>query len=193
MNRLRTTLLASPAFFMAAGAFAAEENAVPQMDQTWYPNQLFWLAISFVLLYVMVAKLIVPSVSRVLDDRQNALQDAIREAETAKRTATAARSHGESEGQSARTKAAHLIAEVQAETARDTTLALAKVEHEVERKLEQAQVRIGNATDEALKTVREATVSLTATMVSQLLGSKISEKEVDFAVSSKIASKKSAA
>ena len=181
MKQFRYILLSSPLYALAWVA-NAEENAVPQMDQTWYPNQLFWLAVSFVLLYAIVSKNVAPRMARILGERETALHDAIREAEAAKNTAAATRSHAESEGASARNKAAEFIQKAHTENIREATNALAKLDQELERKLDQADIRIRQAKEDAMDSLRAATVDLTAAVAGQLLGRSLKPSDVEFAV-----------
>ena len=63
---------------------------MPQLDEAFYPSQLFWLAVTFALLYFVLAVVILPRIERIqsarkdatLGRRQNAEQAASR-AETA--------------------------------------------------------------------------------------------------------------
>lgn len=45
---------------------------MPQLDPTWYVSQLFWLAITFSVLYVVLAKLILPRLLGILGAREDA-------------------------------------------------------------------------------------------------------------------------
>lgn len=76
-------LSASPAF--------AEDAAMPQLDPTWFPSQLFWLAVSFVALYAIVSLFISPRVGGVLKAREQAINEAIALAEKLKKEAAGTR------------------------------------------------------------------------------------------------------
>jgi len=80
---------------MASAAHAAEEggNAFPQLDTSSFANQLAWLGVTFVALYLIVSKSIVPTVSEVLSARKDTIADAIAKAEAFKAHAEA--THGE--------------------------------------------------------------------------------------------------
>ncbi len=59
----------------AAQAFASDGGAgggggLPQMDASTYPGQIFWLAVSFALIYVVMAAISLPRVRETLDRRQ---------------------------------------------------------------------------------------------------------------------------
>ncbi|MCK5659600.1 MAG: ATPase [Alphaproteobacteria bacterium] len=43
----------------------------PQLDPSSYPSQLFWLAVTFVVMYVLLSKIALPRVAKVLEVRQS--------------------------------------------------------------------------------------------------------------------------
>lgn len=71
MKRWYSSPLISSFVFAAHAASAAEEGGIPQMDQTWYPNQLLWLAVSFCLLFLIVSRFIAPRISGILTTRES--------------------------------------------------------------------------------------------------------------------------
>lgn len=46
---------------------------MPQLDATTFPPQIFWLVISFVVLYLLMQRLALPQVGRVIESRQQRL------------------------------------------------------------------------------------------------------------------------
>lgn len=172
-------IVVSAGLFAAAPAFAA---GLPQLDNTWFSNQLLWLAVSFLALYAVISSFVAPTISKVLDTRAEQIAAAIRDAEEAKRMAETTRSSFESEGQSARTKAAELLAKVQGEISRDATEAMNKLGHDLSRKAEQADARIEDAKAKAFASMHTATVSLTKAMTEKLLGHSVSDATVEQSV-----------
>lgn len=154
---------------VAVSAATAGAASMPQLDPTWFPNQLFWLAISFLTLYIIVSRVIAPNVGSVLQARDAAITDAIAEAEEAKRAAESSRGTMATAGAGARAKAAEVLATAQAETSRDATAALAKLDHDLTRKTEQAQARIEDALLKAKSGLTAASDNLAAAMVEKLL------------------------
>lgn len=152
-------LLTSPAY----------AEGLPQMDATWFTNQLFWLAVSFVLLYIAVVRLIAPGVGGVLATRAQAIQAAINEAEAAKQAAAQTRGDFEAAGHSARAQSAELLARAQAEASRDAAEATAKLAHDLARKAEHADARIAQALSKAATQVDSAVEDLSRAMVAKLL------------------------
>src|SRR6266849_5060015 len=43
---------------------------MPQLDLSTFPSQIFWLAVFFVVLYLLMTKLAIPRIERVIDERR---------------------------------------------------------------------------------------------------------------------------
>ncbi len=48
---------------------------MPQFDPSTFAPQVFWLVVTFALLYVLMAKLALPKIGAVLDERQRRIDD----------------------------------------------------------------------------------------------------------------------
>lgn len=159
----------SVAGLVVAASQSAHASSLPQMDPTWFANQLLWLAISFGALYACVSLFIAPSIKTVLDTRENAINDAIREAERAKQAAESTRNDMGSSSQMARVKAAETMAKAQAENNAESAQAIAKLDHDLARRADQAAAVLEDSMKKAAAGVDEAAKSLAATMAAKLL------------------------
>lgn len=162
------------ALVFAGNAYAevaekAEKSPMPQMDTTWYGNQLLWLAVSFIALYIVVAKLITPSIASVLNTRESAINDAIRDAERARYEAESTRGNVESAGHGARQRSAEIMAKVQAENTSNAAAAMAKLDHELSRKADHAAALLDEAVKKANASVDTAAQDLAQAITARLL------------------------
>ena len=163
---------------LSALAPVAHAAGLPQLDHTWFANQILWLVVSFIVLYTIVSLFIAPTIAGILKTRESSIADAIREAERAKAEAELTRSGYEAGENSARTKAQELLAKVQAEISRNASDALTTLDHDLDRKAKQAEARIVDAQAKAAASMQQATSDLAAAMASKLLGRSVSKEEV---------------
>ena len=85
-----TAILHCSLWFLIPQAKAASGDAgpkLPQLDVQTYASQIFWLVVSFIVLYFLVAKVAMPRISEVLEERQERIEDDLDKAETLKKEA----------------------------------------------------------------------------------------------------------
>ena len=83
---------------------------MPQLDLTSFSSQLFWLIISFSLLYLFVSRYAVPEIGKVLRQRQDRIQSDLEQAEGLKEEAMYLKEEYEASLRETREKAGEAIA-----------------------------------------------------------------------------------
>ena len=68
-------------FFLIKEFFAAESGGMPQLNPEYWVSQIFWLTLTFGVLYVVLSKLILPKISANLELRKSQIQENIEAAE----------------------------------------------------------------------------------------------------------------
>ena len=68
-------------FFFLKEVFAAESGGMPQLNPEFWISQIFWLTLTFGILYIVLSKLILPKISANLESRKSQIQDNIEAAE----------------------------------------------------------------------------------------------------------------
>ena len=67
--------------FIIKEVFAAESGGMPQLNPEFWVSQIFWLKLTFGILYVILQKLILPKISANLELRKTQIQENIEAAE----------------------------------------------------------------------------------------------------------------
>ena len=68
-------------FFFLKEVFSAESGGMPQLNPEFWVSQIFWLTLTFGVLYVVLSKLILPKIGANLELRKSQIQENIEAAE----------------------------------------------------------------------------------------------------------------
>ena len=69
-------------FLFLVETFAAESGGMPQLNPEFWVSQIFWLTITFGILYIVLSKLILPKISNNLEIRKSQILENIEAAES---------------------------------------------------------------------------------------------------------------
>ena len=64
-------------FLFIKEVFAAESGGMPQLNPEFWISQIFWLTLTFGILYIVLSKLILPKISANLELRKSQIQENI--------------------------------------------------------------------------------------------------------------------
>jgi F-type H+-transporting ATPase subunit b len=68
-------------FLFSKEAFAAESGGMPQLNPEFWVSQIFWLTLTFGILYVVLSKMILPKISDNLESRKSQILENIEAAD----------------------------------------------------------------------------------------------------------------
>ena len=68
-------------FLVLKEAFAAESGGMPQLNPEFWISQIFWLTITFGILYIVLSKIILPKISANLEIRKSQIVENIEAAD----------------------------------------------------------------------------------------------------------------
>ena len=68
-------------FLFSKAAFAAASGGMPQLNPAFWISQIFWLTLTFGILYIILSKLILPKISDNLESRKSEILENIEAAE----------------------------------------------------------------------------------------------------------------
>ncbi len=155
---------------------------MPQFDPAVWSPQLVWMAITFIALYLLMAKVALPRVGEVLEEREQRINLSLRRAEELKHSAEEAVAEYEKTIADVRAQA---LEEVRA--AREQAAAEAAARHEelnarLAGELTAAEERIHQARSAAIAGLRDVAVTVAAAAVERLVGRKAEPGAVAAAV-----------
>lgn len=157
----------------ATGEVAHEgghEGVFPPFNSETFGSQLLWLALTFGLLYWLVAKKIAPRIGSILEVRRERIEADLAEAERARAETDAAIAAYEQALAEARAKAGAIAADTRAAVTKDVDARRVAAEAELSRRLAVAETDIAAIKTKALAEVDAIAVDTTEAIVAALIG-----------------------
>lgn len=155
---------------------------MPQLNIADFPPQLVWLAITFVILYFLMAKVVAPGISDVLESRQNRITSDLEEAKRLSEEAEKAKANYEEALAKARSEAHEIVSELKAQVAKEQEASKAELDAVLAKKAKAAEASIRDAKEAALGHVREIAADAAKSVVIRLVPLDITDKDVESAV-----------
>jgi len=145
---------------------------MPQLDISFYPPQLVWLAITFILLYFAMAKLALPKISAVLEERQDRIENDLTKAERFKNEAEEILATYEKTVADARSEALGIIKQASQEMAEESTKRHATLSASLAEKADAAEKQIAGAKSQAISNIASVAAEVTRDATAKLIGVK---------------------
>lgn len=155
----------------AAGHADAAGHAVglPQLDFGTYPSQIFWLIVAFLVLYWLMAKVALPRIAGVLEERADAVAADLDRAEELKRKAEEAEAAYKRSLAEARASAQAIAAETRAEIQKEIDAATAKADAEISARAAEGEKRIAEIRESTMESVTEVAGETAIAVVDRLM------------------------
>lgn len=168
-----------------AAEHAAESAGMPQLDFSTFPNQIFWLLITLVAIYLILSRVALPRIEAVLSERVGTITNDLAAAEELKQKAVEAEEAYNKALIDARAEAGRIVAEAKAEIQADLDKATAKADAEIAAKAAESEKAIAEIRKGAMEAI-EAVAKDTAKELVSAMGSKADAKTVTAAVSARL-------
>ncbi len=158
------------------------ETGFPPFESTYFLSQLLWLAISFVVLYLLLARVILPRIGGILEDRRDRIARDLDQAERLKQQSDDALAAYERALAEARSGAYAIAAEARDASKAEADARQAEIEAQLDAKLAEASTRIADIKGKALADVTDIATEAAEAVVQQLIGVKPTAAELKQAV-----------
>ena len=165
----------------------AEHNNFPPFDATTFASQLLWFAITFAILYYLMAKVALPRLGAIIEGRRDRIAADLDAAERLRgESEDAARAYEKALAQ-ARSKASAIAEEARMAAKAKVDAQRAETERALAEKLAAAETRIAEIKDRALSEVGAIAADASEAVVVSLIGAKASPEEVGSAIQAVLA------
>lgn len=154
----------------AAGHGEAKKSGLPQLDPSTYPSQIFWLLVSFVLLYTLMSRVALPRVTEVLDMRQTQRDNNLSRANLLQEDADKIRQTLEAAMASAQAEAQAAMSAREQENAKKMAAESARFLEHARTRIANAEQNIAKAKEDALHSLADISAEVAADIVQKVSG-----------------------
>lgn len=150
-------------------------SGLPQLDTSSWVGQIFWLIITFSVLYVALSRFILPGLRDTISNRSDRIADDLDSATRMKQDADEAGKAYEQSLRDARAKANNVAESTRQSLDAEIQAELATADAEAERQRELAEARIHDIKTAALSNIDAVASDVAGTLVSELTGKTVTK------------------
>lgn len=169
-----------------------DSGGLPQLDFKWYSSQIFWLVLSFILLYFGLSRLTVPMVSKVITNREEHIKSDLDSAEKIFFEAEKIKHEYESNIAKSREDARAIIVEMEKSIKNNLSEKNREARKKAEQEITEAEKEISEAKQSAMSDIQRTAVDAAILAKDKVLGNaggKIEPRDVEVIVKEIIISK----
>jgi F-type H+-transporting ATPase subunit b len=155
---------------------------MPQLNFAEWPPQLFWLAVTFIILYFVVLNSVIPGIGGAIKARKTQIESDLEAAQRLKLETEKAIAAYDAAVAAARTKAHAIAQETRDALSAETDKQRQALDAELATRLAAAEKSIAASKATALESVQAVAADIAADIVGQLTGAKIDKAQATAAV-----------
>ena len=147
---------------------AAEAAGMPQLNFETFGNQIFWLAITLIVIFFILTRIALPRIAAILAERQGTITNDLAAAEDLKAQAHEAEEVYKQALADARVEAQNIVAATKAEIKAELDEATAKADAEISAKAAEGEKAIAEIRDGAVKSINAVAKDTAKALVASL-------------------------
>src|SRR6056297_3624862 len=170
---------------LTATAPVAEAPGMPQLNFDTFPNQIFWLVVTLVVIYLILSRVALPRIGAVLAERQGSITNDIAKAEQLKGEAANAEAAYTKAQADAQAEARRIVDAAKADIQADLDVAIAKADAEIAARSAESEKAIAEIRAGAAENIRQVATETAEALVAAMGGS-AERSAIEGAVSNRV-------
>tara|TARA_Y100000591_G_C21754147_1_gene656466 strand:- start:618 stop:1196 length:579 start_codon:yes stop_codon:yes gene_type:complete len=157
---------------------AAESGGMPQLDPEFWFSQIFWLVITFSILFLLLSKLILPKISDNLETRKSQILDNLELAEKQRKNSETKLKEFDNIILKSKIDAKNLFNASRKKLLEDINKKREILEEEIDREIKEVETEIEELKKKAPEKINKIAVETSSDLVNQLIGSKVNNSSI---------------
>ena len=165
-------------FFLIREVFAAESGGMPQLNPEFWISQIFWLVLTFGILYVVLSRLILPKISANLELRKSQIQENIEAAEKQRESSDAKLKEYDDIIRKSKLEAKNIFRDAGEKVIKDINSKKEFLDKQIDGEIKKAEQEIGVLRKNAPEKISKIAIETSAQLVRKLIGAEINNSSI---------------
>ena len=165
-------------FFLFKEVFAAESGGMPQLDPEFWISQIFWLTLTFGILYIILSKLILPKISANLELRKTQIQENIEAAEKQRKSSESKLKEYDDIITKSKSKAKDIFNISRDKVLKDINLKKDTLDKQIEDEIKKVEQEIDKLKKSAPEKISKIAIDTSSELLKKLIGAEINNSSI---------------
>ena len=157
---------------------AAESGGMPQLDPEFWFSQIFWLVITFGILYLVLSKLILPKISDNLETRKSQVLDNLELAEKQRNDSEAKLKEFDNIILKSKIDAKNLFNESRQKLLEGINKKRQNLENEIDKEIKIVETEIEELKKKSPEKINKIAIETSTDLINQLIGANINNSSI---------------
>jgi F-type H+-transporting ATPase subunit b len=159
-------------------AFAAESGGMPQLNPEFWVSQIFWLILTFGILYIVLSKLILPKISNNLESRKSQILENIEAAEKQREDSETKLREYEEIISKSKLEAKNIFNQSREKVLTDINAKKEVIVKQIDDEIEKAEQEIKALQDGAPDKISKIAIDTSSELIQKLIGAEVNNSSI---------------
>ena len=165
-------------FFFFKEVFSAESGGMPQLDPEFWISQIFWLTLTFGILYIILSKLILPKISANLELRKSQIQENIEAAEKQRESSETKLKEFNDIVLKSKIEAKNIFKDARDKALKEINSKKNTLDKQIDEELKKAENEIANLKKNAPEKINKIAIETSTDLLKKLIGVEVNNSSV---------------
>ena len=158
--------------------FAAESGGMPQLNPEFWISQIFWLTLTFGILYIILSKLLLPKISANLELRKSQIQENIEAAEKQRESSESKLKEYDNIILKSKLEAKNIFKDAREKVLKDINLKKETLDKQIDEELKKAEQEIDVLKKNAPEKINKIAIETSSEIVKKLIGAEVNNSSI---------------
>jgi len=165
-------------FFFVKEVFTAESGGMPQLNPEFWISQIFWLTLTFGILYIVLSKLILPKISANLELRKSQIQENIEAAEKQRESSESKLKEYDDIILKSKLKAKNIFKDSREKVLKDINSKKETLDKQIDEEIKKAEQEIELLKRSAPEKISKVAIEISSELVKKLIGTEVNNSSI---------------